>query len=435
MSALLDDLAEKRREVWEAQKKILDEASARPIEERSLTGEEQRKCDQMDGELSILDKRIADIGAGEARALQGMRTIENTTRQPADPNASAGSSGLGYKTAEQEAQELRSFFSPENRNGRLKFAYDIPLPNAIERRALGDAVQGNITTAAPLPTSFVGQLYRYLVDTSSIRQTNPTVYSTSSGEPLTLPVSTAEGHATWTSEGGLLTAADPTLTTVSLSAYKVSKLLQVSSELLSDTGFDIIGYLAEHAGRNLGIAIDTAYVAGTGTNQPTGFLGAATVAAQATTGTGGVLGFPTGGTGSVGADVLIDLFHSIIPQYRPRAAWVMHDHTIKAVRKLKDSTGQYIWQPALVAGNPDTILGRPVYADPNMPVFTASTAEKVVAFGDFGGYFIRDVTPLRFERSDDFLFSSDMVSFRAIYRTDGKLGDTNAIVLYQSAAS
>jgi HK97 family phage major capsid protein len=434
MSALLNDLAEKRRKVWEDQKKILDEAGARPIEQRALTGEEQRKCDQMDGELSILDRRIADIGAGESRALQSMRTIDDIARQPVDHSASSGSAG-GYKTAEQEAAELRSFFGPENRNGRLRPFFDIPLPNAIERRALGDSVQGAITTSAPLPTSFVGQLYRYLVDTSSIRQTNPTVYSTASGESLVVPLSTGEGHATWTPEGGLLSAADPVLSTISLGAYKVSKLIQVSSELLADTGFDIVGYLAESAGRNLGIAVDTAYVAGTGGNQPTGFLGAATVSVQATTGTGGVLGFPSTGGGDVGADVLIDLYYGVIPQYRPRASWVMHDHTIKAVRKLKDTTGQYIWQPALVAGQPDTILGRPVYADPNMPTFTAGSAEKVVAFGDFGGYFIRDVTPLRFERSDDWQFGNDMVSFRAIYRTDGKLADTNAVVLYESAAS
>jgi HK97 family phage major capsid protein len=217
--------------------------------------------------------------------------------------------------------------------------------------------------------------------------------------------------------------------------YRDPKLIQVSSELLADQGFDIVGYLAESAGRNLGIAVDTAYVSGTGGNQPTGFLGGATVAVQAATSTGGVLGFPSSGGGDVGADVIIDLFYGVIPQYRPRASWVMNDHTIKAVRKLKDTTGQYIWQPALVAGQPDTILGRPVYADPNMPTFTAGTAEKVVAFGDFGGYFIRDVTPLRFERSDDFMFGNDLVSFRAIYRTDGKLADTNAVVLYESAAS
>lgn len=422
MTNLLDDLSEKRKKVWEDQKKVLDEAYARPVEQRSLTADEQHKCDQMDGELSTLDARIADLRTGEQRALTGIQAMETTTRQPVD--ASGMQSGSG-KTAEQEAQELRSFFSPQNRNGREQPAYDIPLPNAIERRSLLDST-------TPLPTSFVGQLYRFLVDTSSIRQTNPTVYSTNSGENLVVPRSTSEGTATWVAEAQALTASDPTLSSVTLSAYKVAKLLQISSELLADTGFDIVGYMAEHAGRNLGIAVDTAYVAGTGTTQPTGFLSAATVALTAATGTGSTTGLPTGGV-SVGADVLIDLFHSILPQYRARASYVMNDSTVKAVRKLKDTTGQYIWQPALVAGQPDTVLGRPVFADPHMPAIGVSTLP--IAFGDFAGYFIRDVTPIRFERSDDFAFGNDLISFRAIYRTDGKLGDTQAIKTYQTAAS
>jgi HK97 family phage major capsid protein len=111
----------------------------------------------------------------------------------------------------------------------------------------------------------------------------------------------------------------------------------------------------------------------------------------------------------------------------------MNDSTIKVARKIKDTIGQYIWQPGLQAGEPDMILGRPVYADPNMPAFGTSTTP--IAFGDFGGYFIRDVTPLRFERSNDFAFGSDLVSFRAIFRTDGQLGDTNAVKLYQTAAT
>jgi HK97 family phage major capsid protein len=236
----------------------------------------------------------------------------------------------------------------------------------------------------------------------------------------------------WTAEGAALTASDPTISTVTLGAYKVGKIIKISSELLADEGFDVVGFLAESAGRNIGIAVDTAYVTGTGTTQPTGFVGSATVGLTAVTGTGSLVGLPTAGA-SIGADVLIDLYHSVIPQYRPRGSFLMADSTIKAVRKLKDTTGQYLWQPALVAGQPDTILGRPVYADPNMDAFGAS--KKPIAFGDFGGYFIRDVTPLRFERSDDFAFGTDLISFRVLYRTDGKLGDTNAVKTYATAAS
>jgi HK97 family phage major capsid protein len=275
-------------------------------------------------------------------------------------------------------------------------------------------------------------LYRVLVDTSTIRQANPSVFTTSSGENLVVPRATAYANALWTAEGGTLTASDPTLSSVTLGAYKVGTIIQVSYELLHDEGFDVAGFIASEAGMMLGVTVDTAYVAGTGTTQPTGFNAAATVALTAATGTGSTTSLPTSGAVQ-GADVLIELYHSIVPQYRPRASYIMHDATVKVVRKLKDSTGQYLWQPALVAGQPDTILGRPVYPDPHMPQIGVTTVP--IAFGDFRGYFIRDVTPLRFERSDEFAFGTDLVSFRALYRTDGKLADTNAIKTYQTAAS
>jgi HK97 family phage major capsid protein len=226
-----------------------------------------------------------------------------------------------------------------------------------------------------------------------------------------------------------ITASDPTLSSVTLGAFKVGKVIYVSTELLQDTGFDLLGYLSEHAGRNIGIAVDAGYVTGTGTSQPTGFVGAATVAVTGTAGSSTSLGTGTG----QGGDYLLDLFHSVIPQYRGRASWIMNDSSVKAVRKVKDTTGQYLWQPGLAAGAPDLLLGRPVYADPNMAAMAANA--KSIAFGDFSGYWIRDVTPLRFDRSDDFKFDTDVVSFRALYRTDGKLGDTNAVKLFQNSAT
>jgi HK97 family phage major capsid protein len=430
-------LQDRRTTVLHQARALADRAAE---ENRDMSGEENRQWEEAMSEMKSIDARVENILTGEERAQLAEARTAAILGQPQDPNApGADTSGIPPAvSAEQEARALRDFCS-----GKGPKSYEVRLPTAIERRAwtgpqyraLGDVVQGTITTGVPLPTSFVGQLYRYLVDTSSIRQTNPTVYTTSSGENLAVPRSTSEGSATWFAEGALLTASDPVLSSVTLSAYKVAKLIQISSELLADTGFDIVGYLAEHAGRNLGIAVDTAYVAGTGTSQPTGFTNAtsgATIALTAVTGTGSLVGLPTSGT-VVGADVLIELYHSVIPQYRARASFVMNDLTIKVVRKLKDTTGQYLWQPALVAGQPDTILGRPVFADPHMPTIGTSTTP--IAFGDFGGYFIRDVTPIRFERSDDFAFGNDLVSFRAIYRTDGKLGDTNAVKLYATAAS
>ena len=411
MSEVVKSLRQRRLECWEAAKAVAERAAD---EKRSMTGEEERQWEENNAEMSKLDERITAILKGEQRAKDAEDAMSRLAGKPVDKNAPGAAPEIDY------AAEFRKLAQSVPGTG-----FNVQLPRGVEQRTLLDS---NV----PLPTSFVGQLYRVLVDTSTIRQANPSVFTTSSGENLVVPRATAYANALWTAEGGTLTASDPTLSSVTLGAYKVGTIIQVSYELLHDEGFDVAGFIASEAGMMLGVTVDTAYVAGTGTTQPTGFNAAATVALTAATGTGSTTGLPTSGS-VIGADVLIELYHSIVPQYRPRASYIMHDSTVKVVRKLKDSTGQYLWQPALVAGQPDTILGRPVYPDPHMPQIGVSTVP--IAFGDFRGYFIRDVTPLRFERSDEFAFGTDLVSFRALYRTDGKLADTNAIKTYSTAAS
>lgn len=414
MSGVVDTLRDRRLKVWEDAKSIAERAAD---EKRNMSGEEERQWDELNAELSALDTRIQAILTGEQRAKDAADAMDRLAGKKPEAGVEVrGGDGASIDYAEEIRKLAR----------RQIDSIDLRLPSNIEQRTLLDS---NV----PLPTSFVGQLYRYLVDTSTIRQTNPTVFSTSSGENLVVPRATAYGQANWTAEGGALSASDPTLSSVTLGAHKVGVLVQISRELLDDEGFDVVGFIASQAGMLIGIAVDTAYVGGTGTTQPLGFSGAATVAVQAATGTGSLIGLPTSGA-ITGADVMVELYHSIIPQYRPRASWVMNDSTVKVVRKLKDSTGQYLWQPALVAGQPDTLLGRPVFPDPHMPQISAASSP-VIAFGDFRGYFIRDVTPLRFERSDEYAFGTDLVSFRALYRTDGQLADTNAIKTYATAAS
>jgi HK97 family phage major capsid protein len=414
MSGTVDTLRDRRLNVWETAKAIAERAAD---EKRNMSGEEERQWDEANAELAKLDERIKSILTGEQRAKDAEDAMSRLEGKPIDKR---GGSCNEHPQVDYAAEFRKLAGAPKGTG------FNVPLPTMTEQRTLLDS---NV----PLPTSFVGQLYRYLVDTSTIRQTNPTVFSTSSGENLVVPRATAYGTAKWTAEGGTISASDPTVSSVTLGAYKVGVLVQISHELLADEGFDAVGFIASQAGMLIGIAVDTAYVAGTGTTQPTGFTGAATVAVQAATGTGSLTGLPTSGS-ITGADVLVELYHSVIPQYRPRASWVMNDQTVKVVRKLKDTTGQYIWQPALVAGQPDTLMGRPVYPDPHMPEITAASSP-VIAFGDFRGYFVRDVTPLRFERSDEYAFGTDLVSFRALYRTDGQLADTNAVKTYATAAS
>jgi HK97 family phage major capsid protein len=177
-----------------------------------------------------------------------------------------------------------------------------------------------------------------MIEVSGILQAGPTVLQTTSGETLQVPKTTAHSTAALVSEGGTIGASDPTFGQASLGAYKYGFLIQPARELIDDTSVDLLGYLARESGRALGNAIGTAFITGTGTSQPAGIV------------TGATLGV-TGGTAVVGAftaDNLIDLYFSVIAPYRssPSCGWLMRDATLANVRKLKDTTNQYLWQPS-----------------------------------------------------------------------------------------
>ena len=196
---------------------------------------------------------------------------------------------------------------------------------------------------------------------------------------------------------------------------------------------DFIAYL----GRAAGIAIGTV----TGTYMVTGHRHepAARVANAPKAGATGATGTTTF---TVVAGDLIDLYHSVVSGYRRNGTWLMNDLSLAIVRKIRDDTGgtglgNFLWQPGLQAGQPDRLLGRPVITDPNMAVMAANAYS--IAFGDFSLYYtIRDVDGVRFERSDDYAFANDLVSFRAFFRTDGKQvinGANAAVKFYRNSAT
>ena len=127
------------------------------------------------------------------------------------------------------------------------------------------------------------------------------------------------------------------------------------------------------------------------------------------------------------ADELIDIYHAIASGYRANASWVINDSTAQAIRKLKDGDGQYLWQPGIAAGRPDTILGRPVVTDD--AVADMATTAAFAYFGDLSkAYTVRMVNALDVARSDDFAFDTDLVTWRFVARFDGVLVDEKAIV-------
>jgi len=274
-----------------------------------------------------------------------------------------------------------------------------------------------------VPSDFDRKLYEFMILSSAIRQTNVTVRTTETGQILQVPKVTSWGTAAIVGEGSAIPEADEAFGATQLHAWKFGQLIQASRELIEDTGVDLLGFVAKNAGQAIGYATGAKFISGTGTNEPMGVMTAC--------GTG-----VTGGTGVAGAatsDNVIDLYYSVAAPYRANAFWLASDSSMNAIRKLKDTTNNYLWAPGewyggggIVQAAPDTLLGKPVATDAF--VSAPGTAVKSLAFGDFSGYYIRDVRGVTFDRSDDYAFGSDLVSFRCLLRTDGNLVDLTGCV-------
>jgi HK97 family phage major capsid protein len=397
---LIKKLHTQHRQAWEAAKALLDHAES---EGRDLTAEENEQYRKMNEDIDAYSVRARELADAEARAEASEATFAELLAKPQE------------REVEPKGDELRSFLRGESGRG-----FEV-MPEARDLTK-GTATAGGNT----VPTSFYGKLWEHMIEVSGVLAAGATVLRTASGENFEVPVTTAHSTAALIAEAGTLTESDPAFAKRTLGAYKYAMSLQLSSELLQDTGVNLEDYLARQAGRAVGNALGVDLITGNASSKPSGILQTSTL---------GV----TGGTGVVGvftADNLIDLFYSVIAPYRNSSAagWLMRDATLATARKLKDSQNQYLWQPSLVAGTPETLLGKPVNTDPNVPA-TAVSAKSVI-FGDISAYIVRLAGGIRFERSDDFAFQNDLVTFRCIVRGDGILADqTGAVKHFAGAAT
>jgi HK97 family phage major capsid protein len=248
------------------------------------------------------------------------------------------------------------------------------------------------------------------------------VITTSSGDKK-IPVAASKGVASWVEEEGPIPESDDVFGQVSIGAFKLATMIKVSEELLNDSVFNLESYIAKEFARRIGAKEEEAFFVGDGTGKPTGIFNA----------TGGAsLGITTAGATAITIDELIDLFYSLKSPYRKNAVFVMNDATVKAIRKLKDGNGQYIWQPSITAGQPDTVLTRPVKTSVYVPHIAA--AAKTIAFGDFSYYWVADRQGRSFQRLNELFAATGQVGFKATQRVDGKLILTEAIKVLQQKA-
>lgn len=280
--------------------------------------------------------------------------------------------------------------------------------------------QGGFT----VPTLVAQRIYDVQKQFSSMRSVCGSLVTTTGG-PLTVPSSDGTAET-----GEILgqnitsTASDPSFGSVSLTTFKAEgHIITVPFELLADSAIDMEAFVELRSTSRIGRVSNTGFTVGDGSTAPQGVVGVATL---------GKVG-QTGETLTIIADDVTDLFHSVDPAYRANAVWMASDSLLKALRKLKDSTGQPIYLNGDGTALP-SLLGRPVWPNNDMPVPAANA--KSLLFGDFSRYLIRDALDVQMYRFTDSVYTKlGQVGFQAVCRVGGNLTDVAAIKYFQHSAT
>ena len=326
------ELREKRAKAWEAAKAFLD---SRRNEKGILSAEDDATYTKMEQEITDLGKEIARQERQEAEL----------NRPTATPLTGKPLGGNVDERTSRATDEYRSNFWNLMRTKS-------PMPQVVDALRIGADTEGGYL----VPDEYEHTLVEALMEENIFRSLAH-IIRIASGERK-IPVVSSKGTASWIEEGGAFPESDDTFGQVTIGAYKLGTTIKVSEELLNDSVFDLENYIAREFARRIGAKEEEAFFTGDGSGKPLGVLadkGGAEIGVNAASAT------------TITADELLDLYHSLLSPYRKKAVWVVNDSTIKAIRKLKDNNGQYLWQPGLIANAPDTILGRPVKTSAFMP--------------------------------------------------------------------
>ena len=393
----IQELREKRAKAWDAAKAFLDTKRGT---DGLLSAEDVATYEKMEADVVNLGKEIDRLERqAEIDAELNKPTADPLTNKPAQP---AGEEKTG-RASDAYRKAFWNIMRSKNPH------YDVV--NALQ---VGTDSEGGYLVPDEFERTLVAALEEENIFRSLAR-----VIQTSSGDRK-IPVVTTHGSASWLDEEELVPESDEAFGQTSIGAFKLGTFIKVSDELLNDSVFDLQSYITTEFARRIGHKEEEAFFIGDADGKPTGIFNA----------TGGAqVGVTAAGTTAVTVDEVLDLFYSLKSPYRKKAVFVMNDTTVKAIRKLKDGQGQYLWQPALTAGTPDSILNRPVYTSSYVP--TIAAGNKSLAFGDFSYYWIADRQGRSFKRLNELFATTGQVGFMATQRVDGKLILPEAIKVLQ----
>lgn len=403
---------------------------------RELTQEEDAKWNAMDADADRLKSTISKRTKLEAEE----REIENPGAKPI--SAPANGNITSEERAKKENQAFTSWLrygldglTPEQKQIMAQKRTFVNMNGAdmpAEVRA-----QSTTTTAGgyTVPQGFSEELQKFLKQYGGVRSA-ARAFPTPAGNDIPWPtVDDTSNKGELLAENSPANAQDVTFGQVTLKAFKFSsKIVLVSMELLQDSYFDVNVILRDLLGERIGRITNDYFTTGTGSSEPKGVV---TEAGLGKTGA-------SGQTSTVIYNDLVDLSHSIDPLYRPNARFMFNDTTLKAIKKLVDSSGRPLWQPYAVAGfgtnvAQDKILGYDYTINQSMADLGTSgspvVGNKSILFGDFSRYIVRDVMDMTLLRLTERYAEYGQVGFLAFARADGRAINSAAIKYFINPTS
>ena len=382
------ELREARNKAWEGAKAFVE---SKRDKDGLLSKEDAETYNSMEEKIKNYSKEI--------ERMEAMENMENELNKPVNTPIVTKPSKVDN----------------EVKKGRASNEYKDAMLTALRSnfRQVSNVLQEGVDADGGylVPDEYDTRLIQKLEENNIVRSLATTIKT--SGEHK-INIASTTPAANWVEEGGQLTFGETAFDQKILDAHKLHVAVKVTEELLYDNAFGLENFLIDSFGKAIGNAEENAFLNGTGSGQPTGIFatkdGGTYITAKTT-----------------GADAIIELVYSLKRAYRKSAAFIMNDKMIATIRTYKDNNGAYMWQPALVQGEPDRLLGYPVYTSQYAP-------EDSIAFGDFSYYNIGDRGVRSFKQLTELFAGNGMIGYVAKERVDGKLVLPEAVQILKVSA-
>ena len=383
------ELLEKRANVWEQAKALIDAAEA---EGRDFNAEEQGQYDKMLDEMDGLAQR--------AKRLEEKQRLEAQMAEPANEPVRVSPAANGE---DKRTQDLMPEFRAFIKNGTI----------GPEMRRLQADVDEQGGFMLP-PEQFVADLIQELDNKVFVRGM-ATVIPVTTSDSLGVPTLEADiDDPDWTTEVQEV-SVDTSMAfgKRSLNPHQLTKLAKVSMKLLRTSAIPVEGLVRERLAFKFAAAQENTFLNGDGSGKPLGVFQADAngISASRDVSTGN-------SQTAIAADNLLEVKYSLKEQYRNGAQWIFHRDAVKQISKLKDGEGQYLWRPGLVAGQPDVILNLPVNESEYAPS-TFTSGNYVGILGNFRYYWIAEMFGIEIQRLNELFAQTNQIGFIGRMWSDG----------------